>query len=217
MSVAQDAEGRRAVQEALGVSRETLDRLSDYVALLERWQAKMNLVAGGGLADVWHRHILDSAQLIELAPLEARRWADFGSGAGFPGLILAILKAGEPGFEMRLVESNARKCAFLREAARITGAPARIHHGRIEEIAPLAGEVITARACAELADLLGFFERHRAPGGIALLLKGRNLAQELTRARAGWTLQAETLPSRTGAGGQILRVRSANRRTDVPG
>jgi 16S rRNA (guanine527-N7)-methyltransferase len=215
MSVATDSAGQAAVQAALDVSRETLERLSAYVGLLERWQAKMNLVAGGSLADVWRRHILDSGQLVTLAPPAARRWVDLGSGAGFPGLVVAILQTDVPGFEMHLVESNARKCAFLQEAARITGAPAEVHHGRIEEIAPLKGEVVTARACAELAELLAFFERHRAPDGIALFLKGRNLAQELTRAKTEWTLQAETLPSRTGSGGQILRVKTARRHSDV--
>ena len=204
--------GADQFQLATNVSRETMDRLKLYAEILLRWQSKLNLVAESTLAELWHRHFFDSAQLIDLAPDGARRWADLGSGAGFPGLVIAILRSGSPGFEMHLTERIARKAEFLREVIRETKAPAEVHFGRIEAIKPLGAEVLTARACAPLPQLLEYYQRHTAPGGLALFAKGRNVAEELTRVEAAWTLDVEMLPSRTGGGGQILRIRSAQRR-----
>jgi 16S rRNA (guanine527-N7)-methyltransferase len=196
------------------VSRETIERLKAYVSLLTRWQERMNLVAPGELEDLWRRHMWDSAQLAELAPVSADVWADLGSGAGFPGLVLAVMLADRPGFRMHLVESNARKAAFLRESARITGAPATIHAVRAESLTPLGADVLTARALYPLPQLLDFFVRHRAPSGIALFPKGQGLGAELTAARRAWSFTVERLPSRTDEGGQILRITSAQRRAD---
>jgi 16S rRNA (guanine527-N7)-methyltransferase len=204
--------GPAAFRQAMNVSRETLARLEAYAALLIRHQAKLNLVAASTLPDLWHRHMLDSAQLAGLAPTVARHWVDFGSGAGFPGLVVAIMKSGEPGFVMHLTERLAAKCAFLDEVIKETGAPVIVHRGRIEALDPLAGQVITARACAPLIELLPLFVRHRAADGIGLFAKGRNASQELTQAGGLWRLDLDTLPSRTGSGGQILRIRSAERR-----
>ncbi|MFZ1990553.1 MAG: 16S rRNA (guanine(527)-N(7))-methyltransferase RsmG, partial [Alphaproteobacteria bacterium] len=170
------------------------------------------LIAESTVPELWHRHFLDSAQFVDLAPKGARRWADLGSGAGFPGLVIAILKSGTPGFEMHLTERIARKAEFLREVIRETNAPAEVHFGRIEAIGPLNAEIVTARACAPLPQLLEYYQRHSAPGGLALFAKGRNALEELTRAKADWTLDYEVVPSRTGGGGQILRIRSAQRR-----
>ena len=199
-------------QAATNVSRETLQRLRIFAELLLRWQSDLNLVSASTLPDLWQRHMLDSAQLVDLAPKGARRWLDLGSGAGFPGLVIAILKSEEPGFEMHLTERLAKKCAFLTEAGKATGAPVTVHHGRIETLSPLQAEVITARACAPLDRLLAYFERHRAPGAVALFAKGRTALEELTRARASWRLDCDVLPSRTSSDGQILRIRSAERR-----
>jgi 16S rRNA (guanine527-N7)-methyltransferase len=204
--------GPEQFQAATNVSRETLEPLKAYAELLLSWQAKLNLISTSSALELWHRHFLDSAQFVDLAPSEARRWADLGSGAGFPGLVVAILKRDAPGFEMHLTERIARKCDFLREVIRATGAPAVVHFGRLETIPPLRAEVVSARACAPLPKLLEYFQRHKAPNGIGLFAKGRTLTEELTRAEADWTLDFERHPSRTGSGGQILLIRSAKHR-----
>lgn len=150
--------------------------------------------------------MLDSAQLLELLPPpptgRARVIADLGSGAGFPGLVLAILGAGE----VHLIESDARKAAFLREAARAAAAEAAVHHGRIEALAPVAADVVTARALAPLADLVALAVPWLAPGGVCLFLKGRGAERELTAARKAWKMRAERIPSRTDPAGVILRL-----------
>jgi len=206
--------GAEQLQVTTNVSRETLDRLKLYADILLRWQSRLNLIAESTVPEMWHRHFFDSAQLVDLAPAEAQRWADLGSGAGFPGLVIAILKSGSPGFEMHLTERLARKAEFLREVIRETNALAEVHFGRIEAIKPLNAEVVTARACAPLPQLLEYYQRHSAPSGLALFAKGRNAGEELTRAEADWTLDVEKLPSRTDGGGQILRIRSAQRRSN---
>jgi 16S rRNA (guanine527-N7)-methyltransferase len=196
------------------VSRETIDRLEAYVSHLARWQKRVNLVGPGELEDLWRRHIWDSAQIAALAPISALVWADLGPGAGFPGLVLAVMLADRPGFRMHLVESNARKAAFLRESVRITGAPATIHAVRAEALTPLGADVLTARALYPLPQLLDLFVRHRAPSGIALFPKGQGLEAELTAARRAWSFAAERLLSRTDPGSQILRIASAQRRAN---
>lgn len=139
----------------LSVSRETEERLAVYVDLLHRWQTIKNLVGSGTLNEVWTRHIADSAQIVPLVP-NAAVWADFGSGAGFPGLVTAILIRSLPNATVHLVESNHRKCAFLREVARETGAPVEIHAGRIEDVVPSLPcvDALSARALAPLSQLV---------------------------------------------------------------
>jgi len=192
-----------AFAEAAGVSRETLERLERYAALLERWQRRINLVAAGTLPDLWRRHMLDSAQLWPLVAERPGPVADLGSGAGFPGLVLAAMGA-DP---VHLIESDARKAAFLREAAREMGVAVTVHAARAEAMAPLGAATVTARALAPLPRLLPWAVRHLAPGGAAVLLKGRTAEQELTAARETWTIHAESLPSRTDAHGRILVLR----------
>lgn len=201
-----DDAARALLLERLAVSRETMARLETYVALLRRWQAKINLVSPQTLNAVWSRHILDSAQLAPHLPTGAQRLADFGAGAGFPGLVLAIL--GAP--DVHLVESDARKATFLREAARATGAAVTVHTARAELLAPLAADIITARALASLAALLPYAARHLAPGGICLFLKGENWEQELTEAQATWTMRATAEPSLTHPAAVLLRVDQIN-------
>jgi 16S rRNA (guanine527-N7)-methyltransferase len=189
------------VGRALHVSRETLARLEAYADLLTKWQKAINLVAPASLPDLWRRHILDSGQLTRFAPLDAR-WLDLGSGAGFPGLVLAIMGARE----VRLVESDARKCAFLREAARITSAPASVVNARISDVPPFVADVVTARALAPLAKLLGFAAPFLGPRSIALFPKGQDVEAELTEAHRNWRMRVERHPSLTDGRAAILRL-----------
>jgi 16S rRNA (guanine527-N7)-methyltransferase len=195
----------------IGVSRETLDRLRLYAALLTKWTARIDLIAPSTLPDLWRRHLLDSAQLHPLLPPDARRLVDLGSGGGFPGLVLAIL--GAP--DVHLVESDQRKCAFLREVARATGTTVTIHTARIEAAAPLAGDVVTARALAPLERLLGWAVPHLAPGGVCLFLKGARNDDELTAAARTWTMEVDPLPSRSDPSGRILRLTGIARVSSV--
>ncbi len=197
----------QAFQAATNVSRETLERLERYAALLRRWQRAVNLVAKSTLPDLWRRHMLDSAQLLGLVPERPCRLADLGSGAGFPGLVLAIMGVGE----VELIESDGRKCAFLREVIRATGAPARVHHGRIEQVRDGSFDVVTARALAPLSELLGYAQALLAPGGVALFLKGRRLEEELTEVPKAWKMSLERFASTTEPGGSILRIREITR------
>ncbi|MBV9966738.1 MAG: 16S rRNA (guanine(527)-N(7))-methyltransferase RsmG, partial [Alphaproteobacteria bacterium] len=183
-----------------GVSRETVARLEAYAGLLKRWSGRINLVSRNTLGDLWRRHFLDSAQLLRLIPEKTRNLADLGSGAGFPGLVLAIL--GVPGVE--LLESDQRKCVFLREAARIANAPVKIIDSRIETVKPHAADVITARACAPLDKLLPLAQRFIVPETICLFLKGENVEEELTAARRNWRMSAARLSSRADPRGVIL-------------
>jgi 16S rRNA (guanine527-N7)-methyltransferase len=193
----------------LNVSRETLEKLELLERELRRWQAIKNLVGPGTLNHIWDRHIVDSLQLLDLAP-EAETWVDLGSGAGFPGLVLAI--AGqERGLEVHLVESNSRKCAFLRQIARLTGAPAIVHEARLETVIPAfvgKADVVSARALASLTQLLEWTEPMLKTGTTGLFPKGRDAESELTEARKKWTFKADILPSRTDSEARILRITS---------
>jgi 16S rRNA (guanine527-N7)-methyltransferase len=195
-----------------GVSRETRDRLAAYADLLARWNRAVNLVGRSTLSDAWRRHLLDSAQLMPLLPAapagRPRRVADLGSGAGFPGLVLAILGAGD----VHLVESDARKAAFLREAARVTGADVRFHVKRAETLPAVEADVVTARAFAPLADLLGYAAPLMRPGGIGLFPKGRGVEGELTLARKAWNMAVQRVPSRTDPSATILRIEALVRK-----
>ena len=191
------------------VSRETKEKLALLEQELRRWQAIKNLVGPATLDRIWDRHIVDSLQLLDLAP-GARTWLDLGSGAGFPGLVLAI--AGqERGLKVDLVESNSRKCAFLRHIARLTGADATVHEARLETIVPrFVGrtDVVSARALASLTNLLEWTEPLLKAGTIGLFPKGRDVESELTEARESWTFDVEILPSRTDTDARILRITS---------
>jgi 16S rRNA (guanine527-N7)-methyltransferase len=203
-----------AFQSLTGVSRETQDRLVAYVAILKSWNRRINLVGRTTLDDPWRRHVWDAAQLLPLVPPTTRGLVDLGSGAGIPGLILAIL--GVPA--VHLVESDQRKCAFLREAARqcgVTGA-VTIHPRRIEAMPPLTADVVTARALAPLPVLLDNAARFTAPHTICLFLKGKQAEAELTEAHNHWTMTATTLPSVTDPGGVILRLEHLARDASAP-
>ena len=187
------------------VSRETLDRLTTYVNLLIDWNERLNLVAPSTIADVWRRHILDSAQLAAMIPSDARTIVDLGSGAGFPGLVLAIMLADRAGLKVHLVESIQKKCRFLEAVIAATGAPAEVHACRAEDMR-IKADVVTARAVAPLDRLLPLAHPFFRPDTIALFLKGRSLNDELTLATKSWTLTATPFPSRSDPSGFVLRV-----------
>jgi 16S rRNA (guanine527-N7)-methyltransferase len=189
------------------VSRETLARLEAYAALLVRWSARINLIGRDTIPDLWRRHILDSAQLQPFIPTAARGLIDLGSGAGLPGLVLAIL--GVPGVE--LVEADSRKCAFLREAVRITEVPVAIRGCRIQAVPAHPVDVVTARALAPLDRLLGLAEPFLAPGSECLLLKGERVEDELTLARRHWTMAASLHQSCSDPRGVVLRLQQVAR------
>jgi 16S rRNA (guanine527-N7)-methyltransferase len=191
------------------VSRETEARLDRFVALLLNWQRRINLIAPSTEAKLWTRHVADSLQLLALVP-DARRWVDLGSGGGFPGLVIACALAETKGAQVHLVESNAKKAAFLREAARVTGVPAVIHATRIEDFvdnAPEGIEVVTARALAPLVDLLGSAYPLIQRGAWGLFSKGQAAASELTEAGKHWKIRASLEVSRTEPLARIIFLR----------
>jgi 16S rRNA (guanine527-N7)-methyltransferase len=203
--------------DAFNVSRETLDRLKLYVALLEQWQPRINLVAGTTLPDVWHRHIADSAQLVDFAP-EARTWLDLGSGAGFPGLVIAIMTHGGAGPRVSLIESDRRKSAFLAEVARQTGISVEIHTARIEQIATQrilsSVDVVSARALAPLVRLIPLSLPFFGDATLGLFPKGRDAESEVAQARVNWAFDVEMTPSLTDAEARIVAIRRPRERTE---
>ena len=196
------------------VSDDALARLDKYAALLTEWQSRINLVAPSTLPQLWTRHIADSLQLVRHAS-DARIWIDLGAGAGLPGIPVACALAQTPGAQVHLVESNGKKAAFLREAARITGAPAVVHAERIENFGDSYGgkaDVVTARALAPLSSLLDQALPFMAKGAIGLFLKGQDVGAELTDSSKRWSVEATKASSVTDPAGCVLTVRSLNRR-----
>ena len=195
--------------EAFNVPRETIHRLERFADLLAHWQKRTNLVAPSTLPTLWSRHFADSAQLTTLAP-KARLWLDLGTGAGFPGLVIAILKTGTPDFRMHLVESNRKKCAFLAEVARATRAPVDIHAMRVEDLAEsanrLAPDVVSARALAPLPRLFELAAPFFVADTRGLFLKGRAAEAEVDEAKREWDFTARLVPSLTAANSHIVEV-----------
>ena len=192
------------------VSRETAARLDRFVALLLAWQQHTNLIARSTVPTLWTRHIADSLQLIDLAPNDARVWADLGSGAGFPGLIIACALAERDGAHVHLIETIGKKATFLREAARVTGAPVTVRGLRIEDFVREAREpldVVAARALAPLPELLRLAYPLLKKGALGLFPKGQDVAAELTEAAKYWKIQSSLIQSRTDSKGQIIIVR----------
>ena len=208
------ASDKAAALKLTPVSRETEMRLDRYVELLRAWQAKTNLVAASTVSHLWTRHIADSLQLLPLAPL-ARAWIDLGSGAGFPGLVLACALSQTAGASIHLIERNAKKAAFLRQAIRVTSAPAVVHHGEIRDIVDRFAspvDCVTARALAPLNELIGLAEPLLQKGARALFLKGQDVEAELTEAAKYWEIEAKLHSSRTGGGGWIVDLGRVERR-----
>jgi 16S rRNA (guanine527-N7)-methyltransferase len=188
------------------VSRETAARLDRFVGVLLEWQWHTNLIASSTESKLWTRHIADSLQLLALAP-EARIWVDLGSGAGFPGLVIACALADTPGAQVHLVESTQKKAAFLREAMQATGAPAVVHAERIADFvkhAPQRIDIVTARALAPLPKLLDAAYPLLKTPARGLFPKGQDVAIELTEAAKCWTIQATLAPSRTDPLSRII-------------
>jgi 16S rRNA (guanine527-N7)-methyltransferase len=197
------------------VSRETESRLDRYVDLLVEWQAKTNLVAPSTLPNLWTRHISDSLQLLSLAP-SAKTWVDLGSGGGFPGVVLACALAEVPGANIHLIERNAKKAAFLREAIRVTSAAGTVHLADIgDSVDRIAGPIdcVTARALAPLHQLIGFAEPVVRKGAKALFLKGQDVEAELTEATKYWNIKPRLHSSRTSGNGWIVELDQIERRT----
>jgi len=208
------AADKAAALALIPVSRETEARLDRYLELLREWQAKTNLVAPSTLPQLWTRHVADSMQLLSLAP-QARIWIDLGSGGGFPGIVLACALAEAEGARVHLVERNAKKAAFLREALRVTGAPGVVHLADIgHTVDRFVGAVdcVTARALAPLNQLIGFAEPLVQKGAKALFLKGQDVEAELTEATRYWNIEPKLTPSRTGGQGWIVQLDRIERR-----
>lgn len=209
--VTSDSSDRARALQMTPVSRETEQRLDAIVALLVKWQRTINLVAPATLPHVWTRHVADSLQLVPLAG-EATRWVDLGSGGGFPGLVVAAALAERPGVDVTLVESDSRKAAFLREAARIAELPVTVLPVRIEQAAPRIAqgvEIVSARALAPLPKLLDLAAPFLAQGATGLFLKGQDVDNELTEAAKSWRIKTEIRDSLTDASGHILIVQAA--------
>lgn len=196
----------------LDVSRETLERLTTYCAALSRWSSKINLIAPASDDAVWQRHIIDSAQLFHLGRASGP-WVDLGSGGGLPALVLAIVALeASPGIKFHLVESDARKAAFLRIVAADLALNVDVHRARAEALAPLGAQTVSARALAPLEKLLAYVERHLNPSGVALLHKGRNYQAEVDAAAKIWTFDLDLVESVAEQGGKILCIRHIRRR-----
>tara|TARA_Y100000991_G_C21921920_1_gene326894 strand:+ start:223 stop:828 length:606 start_codon:yes stop_codon:yes gene_type:complete len=191
------------VGKLLNVSRETLSQFEAYLALLEKWQRQINLVANSTMVDVWQRHILDSAQLIKFYPPNTKKILDVGSGAGFPGLVLAIMG----NVEVDLVESDQRKAIFLSTVIRSLGLSAKVHNQRIETLPNLAPDVITARALAPVSKLMKLIENQVSIDTVCLFLKGASVEDELTEFQTYSTMVAVNHPSLSGANGVVLELK----------
>ena len=203
-----------------GVSRETLARLKAYADILTDWNARHNLVAKSTLPDLWHRHFWDSAQLMPLIPASAKTLADLGSGAGFPGLVLAAMR---PDLAVTLHEATTKKCAFLQAAADRMGVAVTIRNARLEDLPRQAFDVVTARALAPLPQLLRYAQNFVRPNSVCLFLKGQNVGVELTEAHKYWNIKASQVPSQTDPTAAIVVVRElgsrhvASQKTPRPG
>jgi 16S rRNA (guanine527-N7)-methyltransferase len=205
------ADDRHAALRLVPVSRETEDRLAIFVELLDRWRQKTNLISNSTFGSVWTRHIADSAQLTALAP-EAKRWVDMGSGAGFPGLVIAIQLADVPGAVVHCIESDGRKCAFLREAARATGAAAAIHPQRVEAIEPKSlgtVDAVTALAFAPLPLTLELARPWMERGAIAVFPRGESAKNQIAALPEATAYAIETLQSVVNPKAAILRIRGS--------
>jgi 16S rRNA (guanine527-N7)-methyltransferase len=194
------------------VSRETMARLDRFAALLLDWHGRMNLIAASTVPVLWTRHIADSLQLLAIAP-RARKWADLGSGGGFPGLPIACALADQNSAEVHLIESSKKKAAFLREAVRVTGAPAIVRAERVADFARGFGgelDVVTARALAPLPELLSIAYPLLKRRALGLFPKGQDVEAELTQAAKCWSIQASLVPSRTDPKSRVVVIREAS-------
>ncbi|MEX0339382.1 MAG: 16S rRNA (guanine(527)-N(7))-methyltransferase RsmG [Arenibacterium sp.] len=196
---------------SLSVSRETIDRLTQYAELVQKWSPRINLVSKSSLEHLWDRHIIDSAQLFTLAETQYS-WVDLGSGGGFPALVIAILSADQ-GIDRRItmVESDTRKGVFLKTVIRELELPATVLTSRIENTKPVNADVLSARALSDLSRLLTFADRHMSPTGIALFPKGETWEKEVAKAKEQWSFNLEEFTSWTEPKAAILKIRGLTR------
>ena len=195
--------GPEDFQAATGVSRETLGMLKLYAGMLT--DSPHNLVAASSMPQLWHRHMLDSAQLVPLIPPKARTLADIGSGAGFPGLVLAIMLRDR--LKVSLFEATRKKAEFLSAVVQRFDLPVIVRNQRAEEVPRQPFDVVTARACAPLPELLAYAQDFQSPRTICLFLKGQNVVGELTEARKSWKMKVQSHPSQTHPLGVVLEIR----------
>jgi len=203
--------GPDELQRLTNVSRETLSRLKVFVGLLEEWNQRHNLVSRSSLADVWRRHVFDSAQLLDFIPAKAENLIDLGSGAGFPGMVLASLLSDRRRFRAVFYEATRKKCDFLAAAAERIGVSVEVRNARIEDAPPEIFDVVTARACAPLPRLLLYAARFQGLTTRNLFLKGQNVVAELTEAYKSWKMRAERHPSRSDPSGSVLVIEGLHR------
>ena len=192
------------IAELLDVSRETINQFQEYLVLLERWQPRINLVSKSTLAHAWQRHILDSAQLVAFYPLNTKHILDVGSGAGFPGLVLAIMG----GVQVDLVESDQRKAVFLSTVIRLLGLPAKVHNQRIETMPNMFPDVITARAVAPVPKLLKILKNNINKDTVCLFLKGSSVQDELTNLQTYSNMITTTHQSLSSPDGVVLEMKN---------
>ncbi len=202
----------RVLECRMDVSRETFERLKDFADLVSKWTKQINLIGARTASDIWDRHIIDSAQIYPLAPKNFSHWADFGSGAGFPGIVIAILSAqNNPDATVSLVESDHRKAVFLRTAARVLELRVQVLAERVENLSPLNADVISARALGTLVMLIKLSHPHLTPGGVAIFPKGRRALEEIAAAEVTWLFDHDATPSMTDPDARILRIERIQR------
>ena len=196
-----------------GVSRETIERFQAFQAILTKWAPRINLVGASTLGSFWDRHILDSAQILPLARQGAKSWVDFGSGAGFPGLVIAALVQPLDGAQVTLIEASTKRCGFLREAARAMQVQVDIVHDKLENVLPRPVDIITARAFTALDRLLAYAEPWQGPQTQALFPKGEEVSSELAQASTNWLFKSTIHPSLSDARGCIVEIAECQTRT----
>jgi 16S rRNA (guanine527-N7)-methyltransferase len=195
-----------SIRHGLNVSRETFVQLEHFVDLVKKWTPKINLISKASVPVLWQRHIADSMQVFDLAPPNGL-WVDLGSGGGFPAIVAAIMSKGGGNYhQFILIESDQRKCAFLRTAVRELELNAMVRAERAEFVEPLSADILTARALTDLTGLLSFADRHLAAGGTALFSKGENWLKEHEAAQAVWSYSCENITSTTNAAAAVLRI-----------
>jgi len=196
----------------LNVSRETFEKFERYVQLIEKWTPKINLIAKSTVPTIWDRHIIDSLQVYRAGPDIFDRWLDLGSGAGLPGMVVAIMAHDRPHQRVTcLVESDKRKSAFLRTVLRDLDLRGEVIAERIEALEPQSADVVSARALADLRTLLGYADRHLKKGGIALFSKGASWKKEVEDAQQEWSFTFDALKSGTENGSVVLRIGEISR------
>ena len=199
--------------KSLNVSRETLNGFYEYETSLTKWNEKINLVSKNTLMDVWKRHFLDSGQIIKHVEVSGKRWVDVGSGAGFPGLVVALLlRDRKIDCDLVLVEKNSKKGLFLNEVIRRLNLSVEVVNDNIDNLEPLNADILTARAFSELNNLIEIAFRHRKKEGICLFLKGENYRIELDKTLNYWFFDYDIVDSLSSSSGKIIRVKKIFKR-----